>query len=54
MSKEHIISIGSAWIKFNDKTNKWDVKFLINNKVKWVRGFSTESDATICAESYFG
>ena len=51
--KAQIRSVNSAWIKFNVKTNKWDVKFLINGKIKWVRGFDTESSARICAEAYF-
>lgn len=51
--KAQIRSVNSAWTKFNGKTNKWDVKFLINGKIKWVRGFNTEPDARICAEAYF-
>jgi hypothetical protein len=53
MSSNEIISMGFSSVKYNKKTDKWDVKFLINNKVKWIRGFSTETDATICAQSYF-
>lgn len=52
MSKDDKIIIGFASVKFNIKTGKWDTKLFVNGKVKWIRGFSTEIDATICAKSY--
>lgn len=52
MSKEVKIVINFRCLKYNDKTGKWDVKFLINDKVKWLRGFDSESLAYECTKSY--
>lgn len=46
------IVINFRCLKYNDKTGKWDVKFLIDGKVKWMRGFTTESEAYECTKSY--
>lgn len=52
MRKEINIIINFRYIKHNEKTGKWDVKFLINGKVKWLRGFDSEALADECTKSY--
>lgn len=52
MNKENKVNIVFTCLKLNTKTGKWDVKILNDGKVKWIRGFSNETDAFICAKSY--
>lgn len=52
MSKEIEIFVNSRYFKYNEKTGKWDVKFFVNGKAKWARGFDTQSLADECTRSF--
>lgn len=52
MDKKVEINVDFRYIKYNEKTKKWDVKFLINGKIKWFRGFNSEIEADECTKSY--